>query len=241
VPDTPDSTPNPSPDDAPATPPAGDDSKARSSRSRGLVRRVVYPVVVIAAIIGVIWWIEYRPSGDIDPAGARYGPIDLPSPLQSPGLNVSAELDAVAPDFLLQTLDGGEIRLSDYRGRPVVLNFWASWCPPCRQEMPQLVKAYERYRGDGLLIIGVNLQEGKALLDPFVKDFGISYPIAIDRTGAVGDGYRLLGLPTSVFIGRDGVIRSVFNGPFVEKSQGTSVQGAIDANELDKRIQAILN
>jgi hypothetical protein len=107
--------------------------------------------------------------------------------------------------------------------------------------MPQLVKAYDRYRGDALLVIGVNLQEGSAVLDTFVRDFGIQYPIALDRTGDVGDRYRLLGLPTSVFIGRDGVIRSVFNGPFVEKSQGTNVQGAIDENELDKRIREILN
>lgn len=233
--------PNQSPDEAPAKRPGDVDSDVRSSRSRGFFRRVVYPIVVIAAIIGVIWWIEYRPSGDADPSGVRYGPVDLPAPLQSPGLDVSAEPGAAAPDFLLQALDGGEIRLSDYRGRPVVLNFWATWCRPCRQEMPQLVKAYDRYRGDALLVIGVNLQEGSAVLDTFVRDFGIQYPIALDRTGDVGDRYRLLGLPTSVFIGRDGVIRSVFNGPFVEKSQGTNVQGAIDENELDKRIREILN
>lgn len=106
--------------------------------------------------------------------------------------------------------------------------------------MPQFVAAFERYEDQGLVIIGLNLQEGKAIVQPFADDFGIRFPIAIDRDGEVGDRYRLLGLPTTFFIDREGVIRSSFTGPFVEADRGTNVQGAIEQDELEKRIEEIL-
>lgn len=108
------------------------------------------------------------------------------------------------------------------------------------QEMPNLVKAYDLYRDQGLVIVGVDLQEGKSLIEPFARDFGIDYPIAIDRTGSVGDEYRLLGLPTTYFVDRGGVIRSSYTGPFLQNSNGTNVQGAIDVSELTNRIEEIL-
>lgn len=207
---------------------------------RGFWRGIALPVLVIGAIVAVIWWVEYRPSADRSPTGERYGPVDLPAELQTSGLEVSAAEGALAPDFLLEGLDGGEMRLSDLRGQPVVLNFWATWCKPCRQEMPQFVQAYNQFENQGLVIVGLNMQEGRSIVRPFADDFGIQFPIAIDRDGEVGDRYRLLGLPTTFFIGRDGVIRSTFTGPFVESSKGTNVQGAIDSGELEKRIQEIL-
>jgi len=148
--------------------------------------------------------------------------------------------DSLAPDFLLEDLPGGEVRLSDYRGHPVVLNFWATWCKPCRQEMPQFVEAYNKYRSQGLVVIGLNLQEGKAVIKPFADDYGMDFPVLIDRDGEVGDRYRLLGLPTTFFIDRDGVIRSIFTGPLEDEVDGTNVQGAIAGSELDARIAEIL-
>ncbi len=210
-------------------------------RTRSIWRRFLYPALVIGAIVAVIWWLEYRPSGDnTSPTGERYGPVTLPATLQTAGLEVSPAEAALAPDFLLERLDAGEIRLSELRGQPVILNFWATWCKPCRTEMPQFVEAYDRYRDQGLVIVGVNLQEGKSIVRPFAEDFGIEFPIAIDRDGEVGDRYRLLGLPTTFFIDREGVIRGLFTGPFVETSGGKSVQGAIGSQELDDRIQEIL-
>lgn len=208
---------------------------------KGFLRRVAYPVFVIAAIVGVIWWLEYRDSEPTSLTGERYGPVQLPASLQAQGLSVEAKEGALAPDFLLEELNGGEIRLSDYRGQPVVLNFWATWCRPCRTEMPQFVAAYDRYRNQGLVIIGLNMQEGKAVVKPFADDFGMEFPIAIDRDGEVGDRYRLLGLPTTFFIDREGVISSAFTGPFVEADRDTNVQGAIAQDELEKRIEEILN
>jgi len=219
---------------------AGQSSRDPPRSRRGFVRRVVYPVVVIAAIIGVIWWLDFRSGGAKSPTGERYGPVDLPPALQTQGLNIEAKEGALAPDFLLENLDSVELRLSDFRGQPVVLNFWATWCKPCRLEIPQFVRAYEKYSERGLVIIGLNLQEGKALIKPFADDYGMDYPIAIDRDGEVGDKYRILGLPTTYFIDREGVIRSSFTGPFVEAARGTNVQGAIEQDELEKRIEEIV-
>lgn len=209
-------------------------------RRRGVFRRYVFPLLVIGAIVAVIWWIDYRPGGGSS-SGGRYGPVDLPAALAPTGADVSAKEGGLAPDFLLEGLaDGQEIRLSDLRGKPIVLNFWATWCAPCRKEIPQFVDAYDRLRNQGLVIIGVNMQEGKSIVGPYAKDFGMDFPIAIDRNGDVGERYRLLGLPMTFFIDRRGVIRSIFTGPFTAQEQGTNVQGAIGQTELDQRIAAIM-
>jgi peroxiredoxin len=106
--------------------------------------------------------------------------------------------------------------------------------------MPRFVEAYDEHAGEGLVVVAVNLQEGKGIVRPFAEDYGMDFPIAVDRDGEVGDRYRLLGLPTTYFIDREGVIRSVFTGPFEEKQNDTNVQGAIEDSELEQRIAEIL-
>jgi peroxiredoxin len=205
-----------------------------------VLRRVVYPLAVVAAIIGVIWWLEARDDAPASPTGERYGPVQMPAALATEGIDIAAQEGALAPDFLLESMDESELRLSDLRGQPVVVNFWATWCKPCRQEMPRFVEAYDEHAGDGLVVVAVNLQEGKGIVRPFAEDYGMDFPIAVDRDGEVGDRYRLLGLPTTYFIDREGVIRSVFTGPFEEKQNDTNVQGAIEDSELEQRIAEIL-
>jgi peroxiredoxin len=211
-----------------------------SQASTGLFRRFLLPVIVITAIVAAIWWLESRNDGGVSPTGERYGPVELPAALRPPGVDVKAEEGALAPDFLLGRLDGSELRLSDLRGQPVVLNFWATWCAPCRKEIPQFVDASERFREQGLVVVGANLQEGKSIVRPYADDFGMDFPIVIDVDGEVGDAYRLLGLPVTFFIDRDGIVRSVFTGPFEESDRGTEVRGAIEQTELDRRIGDIL-
>jgi peroxiredoxin len=112
-----------------------------------------------------------------------------------------------APDFTLSALDGAPVRLADYRGQPVLINFWASWCLPCREEMPLLNEAYS---GGRLVVIGVNalnLDEERDARD-FVAEMDVSFPIAFDADGAVQRAYSVRGLPTSFVVGPDGVVQS---------------------------------
>jgi peroxiredoxin len=217
-----------------------DEAPQRRRVWRGPWRSVVLPLVVVGAIAGAIWWLDYRPDSGVSPYDARFGPVEMPAALVPPGMKVEAKQGSLAPDFLLMELDGGDFRLSDLRGKAVIVNFWATWCTPCRKEMPQFVAAYDRYKDEGLEVVAVNVQESPSIIRPFAEDFGMEFTVVLDKRGAVSDSYRLIGLPTTYFIDREGVIRSVFQGPFLERLQGTQVQGAIEEDDLTRRIQEIL-
>ncbi len=217
-----------------------DEAPQRRRVWRGPWRSVVLPLVVVGAIAGAIWWIDYRPESGSSPYDARFGPVEMPAALAPAGMAVEAKKGSLAPDFLLMELDGGDFRLSDLRGKAVIVNFWATWCTPCRKEMPQFVAAYDRYKDEGLEVVAVNVQESPSIIRPFVQDFGMEFLVVLDKRGSVSDSYRLIGLPMTYFIDRQGVIRSVFQGPFLERLQGTQVQGAIEEDELTQRIQEIL-
>ena len=115
---------------------------------------------------------------------------------------------APAPDFSLKSLDGQTITLSQLKGHPVLINFWASWCPPCRLEMPDLVRAYEAHRAEGFVLLGINVTSQDSLPDvkAFVKEFSMTFPVLLDEDATVETLYRLRGLPLSVFVDRQGVI-----------------------------------
>jgi peroxiredoxin len=111
-----------------------------------------------------------------------------------------------APDFVLATPDGDVVRLSDFRGKIVILNFWATWCVPCRKEFPELVKTYDP--NSDIVVVGVDLQENAGEVRDFAAQFGATYPIVIDQDAKVADSYRLLGLPSTYFIDKEGVLRA---------------------------------
>jgi cytochrome c biogenesis protein CcmG/thiol:disulfide interchange protein DsbE len=116
-----------------------------------------------------------------------------------------------APDFTLTTLDGQTITLTELRGTPVVLNFWATWCDPCRREMPALQATAEQFAGQAL-ILGIDQGEGEQVVAPFVEQYGITFPILLDQDFTVGNLYNIRGMPTTFFIDGGGTIRHVWAG-----------------------------
>ena len=146
-----------------------------------------------------------------------------------------------APDFELELLDGGTISSEDLAGKPVVLNFWASWCIPCREEMPAFERMWDRYEADGLLIIGVNLQDSQEGARQFVEKVDVTYPIALDSDGSLARDLGVRGLPQTFFIGRDFSFEKVSAGEAVEGAGDRVVFGAIDEETLEAKIQELLD
>jgi len=122
-----------------------------------------------------------------------------------------------APDFTLKTLDGEKVSLSDFKGQPVLINFWATWCPPCRFEMPAIEKAWQQYKDDGFVVLAVDVEEPISVVQRFVENFGLTFPILLDYKGDVSDLYRLRAFPTSYFVGRDGKIVVAHRGMMTEQ------------------------
>ena len=119
----------------------------------------------------------------------------------------------LAPDFTLAMPDGGALRLSDLRGRVVLLDFWASWCKPCRDEAPALAEAYREYQGQGVEFVGVNLWDDADDAQRFLREQGHEYPNGIDAEGKIAISYGVRGIPEKFFIDRDGLIVRKFSGP----------------------------
>jgi len=124
--------------------------------------------------------------------------------------DVRPEEGHLAPDFTLKTLDGKTARLSELRGKKVVLiNFWATWCPPCRLEMPTMQKIYTEYKGKGFEVLAVNIEpDAKEEISEFMKELRLTFPVLLDPDMKVTRKYRLIGLPVSLLIDRQGIIRS---------------------------------
>lgn len=118
-----------------------------------------------------------------------------------------------APDFTLQTIDGQTISLSSLRGRPVIVNFWASWCVPCQQEFPLLVSAYQKYSGDGLQILGVIYNDGPQTATAFARSYGATWPLLQDPDQTAWKAFKNSLVPVSYYIDRDGTVRAVSYGP----------------------------
>jgi peroxiredoxin len=119
----------------------------------------------------------------------------------------------LAPDFALKTPDGEDVRLSDYRGEVVLVNFWASWCPPCNTEISTLEAYYQAHKDEGLVIIGVNVKESESTVGDFVENNGLSFPVVLDKNADVAVQYGVTGMPTSFFVARDGTLLGYWPGP----------------------------
>ncbi len=163
-------------------------------------------IVVVVAILGLV--VTLALAFRRDPHDIRTGTVNKP-----------------APAFTLQRLDGsGDLSLADLSGKVVVVNFFASWCVPCIQENPALVRVYERYRGSDVVILGVNFQETHENAIGYVQRMGITWPTVADDDGRVALSYGVFSPPETYFIGPDGIIAGRHIGPIDEETLVTAIE-----------------
>jgi len=135
------------------------------------------------------------------------------------GASPAPQVGFPAPDFDLEALDGSRLRLADLRGQVVMVNLWASWCAPCRAEMPAIDHVYRQYRDRGLAVVAVNttFQDDETEARRFLQELGVTFPAVLDRDGATSKRYFLQAMPSTFFVARDGTIGDMlFGGPMSE-------------------------
>jgi peroxiredoxin len=191
------------------------------------------------ALAGSLLFYTYRRSGD--EVGAPLQSIPAFSGTTESGiaplvtdLDGLPEAGSVAPDFELPDIEGEIVRLRDYRGRPVVLNFWATWCAPCRLEMPELQRAQADYDaetgGNGPVVLTINQEEGAEQVGEFFDEVGLTLPALLDSNADVGVAYGAFFLPTTVIIGPDGIVAAVHRG-IISRDQLDGYLAEIDPAE----------
>ena len=135
-----------------------------------------------------------------------------------------------APNFELPNIDAETTRLSDLHGQAVLINLWATWCPPCREEMQTIEKVYNEYKDQGFVVLAVNMtyQDDPQKIDHFVAEQNLTFPILLDESGDMAYAYQMRSLPTSFFVGRDGVISEVvIGGPMAEALLRTRIENIL--------------
>ncbi|MDP2932262.1 MAG: TlpA disulfide reductase family protein [Chloroflexota bacterium] len=126
--------------------------------------------------------------------------------------------NSAAPDFKLADLNGNTVALSDLRGKPVLLNFWATWCPPCREEVPLIEEINQEWTSKGLVVLTVSLDDSADTVKDFVQNYGLTFTVLHDREQRVAQTYGIQGIPTTLFIDKDGNIRARTVGAFPNKA-----------------------
>jgi cytochrome c biogenesis protein CcmG/thiol:disulfide interchange protein DsbE len=172
----------------------------------------------VVAGAALVLFVVTRPLAGDSPATFQPGATFYRISAETEGLQIGQR----APDFVgrngdqevrLTDLDGREVRLSDFAGKPVWVVFWATWCPPCQQETPDIRSAFEANRDAGLVVLAIDVQEPAGTIREYAQRYGLTYTIGVDAYAAIMRAYRVFGLPTHYFIDRQGVIRDRYFGP----------------------------
>ncbi|MBS4195447.1 redoxin domain-containing protein [Lederbergia citri] len=179
-------------------------------------------LVAILAGILIVNLIQDARAKKIDTFEQEKYAIDSTNEVE--GLNEGLSQGDIPPDFELTTLEGEKVRLSDFNGKKVILNFWATWCPPCRAEMPHMENFYKKHAEKmNVEIIAVNLTaeerggNGPEKVKKFIEEYGITFRVPLDEAGEVADKYRIIPIPTSYLIGTNGVVQKKILGPMDEE------------------------
>lgn len=183
-------------------------------RSRGMMAVAISSLLLLAGLVAVLVW------GALDRESATGG-----SGATLPGRE--------APAFTLESFDGGTLSLADFKGQPVIINVWASWCVPCRQEAPALEAVWQRFRGEGLVVIGINQprSDPEEQARAFLKEFGVTYPNVFDTQGFSGIDYGVSGIPVTFFVNREGIVERRFVGTLTEESLMIWAEGLVKGGD----------
>lgn len=147
-----------------------------------------------------------------------------------PSLNSAPQAGFNAPDFTLNTPAGETYTLSKLHGQAVLVNLWATWCPPCRAEMPTIQKLYQEYKDQGFIVLALDMtyQDDPSAIVPFINEFSLTFPILLEETGETAAAYQLRSMPSSFFINRDGTISEVIiGGPMSEALLRTRIENIL--------------
>ena len=181
-------------------------------------------LIAVFALLLVVTVVAYRMlSAKVQPQSDAVS--------SSQGENAPSSSKPAAPDFTVQDAGGKDVSFSEFKGKPVVLNFWASWCPPCKSEMPDYEKMYQEYSAKGVAFVMVNMTDGSretvAGAQKFLKDNGYTFPAYFDVKQSAAGAYGISAIPDSVFIDKNGTVVNAFTG-------------VIDADTMKTNLEAIL-
>ncbi|MBM7622058.1 peroxiredoxin [Bacillus tianshenii] len=176
-------------------------------------------IAIIILAVSIVFVNLWKPSAT-EEAKKNNSDEEITNMEDIPGADLSEVQEGnPAPDFELTTLEGEKMKLSDYKGKKIILNFWATWCPPCKAEMPHMQEFYEK-NSDEIEILAVNLtnvDKGQDAIKGFVEEYGLTFEIPLDEEGMIGMQYQAFTIPTSYVIDSNGIIQKKVVGPMDEE------------------------
>jgi len=201
--------------------------ESRTTKSPAQNSAIIVGMVVGIGIIGIACLAVVVAAGaglaSLTGGGAGSGAGSAPVVIGGSRIGIGAS----APEFTLQSVDGGTHALSDYRGQIVFLNFWATWCPSCEGEMPTIESVYEAYRDEGFIVLAINAGESTGSIRGFQQEEGLTFPLLIDSGESVTGSYEIRALPTSLLVDQEGVISRIYSGPITHGQLAEDIEGLL--------------